>query len=175
MEPEWPVVESRVEWETDYVVGGVDVVERPDGEHGRYYWLDVSDSVTVVAIDDGDLVLVEQYRPRLRERFLECPGGGIDGEESVETAARRELREETGFVADSLTHRRSYRQSGWLRTTTHVVVARDLAPGPEEPEDGEFLDVHVLPVEETLDRVRRGSAAGWTLIALLVAREAGDL
>jgi ADP-ribose pyrophosphatase len=180
MEP-WPVVDSWVEWETEFFDAGVDLVERPDGTTGRYYWIDAPDSVTVVALLDGEggdaraVVLVEQYRPRLREWLLECPGGGIDDGESVASAAARELREETGFRAGTVEPLTATRSSAWLRQTHHAVVATDLDPGAADPEDGEFLAVTVLPVARAFERVRRRPTAGWTLSALFAAREAGYL
>lgn len=56
----------------------------------------------VAETPEGELVLVWQYRFGSDELSLEVPGGVIDPGESPEEAARRELQEETGFVADTL-------------------------------------------------------------------------
>lgn len=66
--------------------------------------IECPDWVNVVALtDDGQLVLVEQYRHGTGSVTLEVPGGMVDPGEAPEQAARRELREETGYDAQELT------------------------------------------------------------------------
>lgn len=65
---------------------------------GKFYVIENPDWVNVVAVtNDYNVVLIEQYRHGIQDLTLEIPGGMIDGDESPETAARRELLEETGF------------------------------------------------------------------------------
>jgi ADP-ribose pyrophosphatase len=167
----WPVEESRVDWRTDWFEAGTDRVRRPSGETAPYHWLDPGDGVSVVARYDSKLVLLDGYRPRLRDRYLECPGGGVDGDESPTAAGARELREETGYVAGDVELLGTYSPSVWLRMTQHVVFATDLSPGAATPEPGEHHRVRLLPPETALARVRAGPTAGWTLAPLLLARE----
>lgn len=178
VEQEWPVLDEVVEYDTGWFTAGYDLVERPDGETAKYYWIRPADAVTVVAVEDDQLVLVEQYRPRLRDTFLECPSGGIDEGESVLDAAARELREETGFEAAHLEHLTTYYPSGWDRYTRSVVFATGLTPGEQELDDGEYLDVRTLPVERALSVLggdRETPSVGWGLPPVLLAREAGLL
>jgi ADP-ribose pyrophosphatase len=68
---------------------------------GKFYVIENSDWVNVVAVTkDFDVVMIEQFRHGIEEITLEIPGGMIDGDESPETAARRELLEETGYTSD---------------------------------------------------------------------------
>jgi ADP-ribose pyrophosphatase len=175
-DPTWPVRESVVEYQNPWFDAGHDVVRQPDGERGDYYWIETDyDDVTIVAVtDDAEVVLVEQYRPRLRQTFLECPAGGTDGDEPTE-AAIRELREETGYRAKSAELLTSYYPSGWERAMRHVVYATDLTPGDPEPHDGEFLNVRLLPTENALKRIRQEPSVGWSLTPLLLACEEGLL
>ena len=65
-----------------------------------FYVLENPDWVNIVAVTKNqEVVLIEQFRHGIEEVILEIPGGMIDGDESPETAARRELLEETGFTA----------------------------------------------------------------------------
>jgi ADP-ribose pyrophosphatase len=171
---EWPVLGTETEYETPFFEAGYDRVERPDGTRGDYYWIDPVDGVTVVALDDGEVVLVEEYRPRQRRTFLTVPGGAVDAGEDVSRAARRELREESGYEAETVEYVRSYYPDGWVRHRRHVVVATDLSAGPQELDETEFIAVRTLPVEAAFEAVL-DSGAGWGLGPLLVAREAGHL
>ena len=171
---EWPVHEAVTEYETPFFEAGYDRVERPDGTHGDYYWVDPVDGVTVVALTGEEVVLVEEYRPRQRRTFLTVPGGAVDEGEDVCAAGRRELREETGYEAEAVEYVRSYYPDGWVRHRRHVVVATDISAGPQELDETEFIAVRTLPVEEAVGAVL-DSGAGWGLGPLLVAREAGYL
>lgn len=68
---------------------------------GKFYVIENPDWVNVIAVTkDSEVVLIEQFRHGIGEIILEIPGGMIDGGESPETAARRELLEETGYSAE---------------------------------------------------------------------------
>ena len=179
---EWPVTDSRVEYENPFFAVRRDRVEQADGTPGDYYYLEKPDDVTVVALDRAGghaaadrLVLVEQYRPRLRETVLECPAGGTDGEDPV-VAAARELAEETGYRAGHLERVGSYYPSGWERSRQHVVFATDLEAGPPDRDSGESdVEVRHRSVEEAFAYVRSTPAVAWLAMPLFLAREAGLL
>jgi 8-oxo-dGTP pyrophosphatase MutT (NUDIX family) len=109
-----------------------------------------------------ETLLVEQFRPPVRTHTMEFPAGLVDAGETVENAALRELREETGFVGEfcsiAPTVSRPVCMSPGLATeTVHVVlVTVDLdnpynhgTPQPELDE-GEFVKLHRVPLDEGL-------------------------
>ena len=74
--------------------------ETDDAEH-NFFVIESPDWVNVVALTKKKaVILIEQFRHGTQEITLEIPGGMVDGRENPETAARRELAEETGYESD---------------------------------------------------------------------------
>lgn len=73
-----------------------------DRKQGNFFVIESPDWVNIIALTpENEAVLIEQYRYGTEEIILEIPGGMIDGSESAETAAKRELLEETGYSAEN--------------------------------------------------------------------------
>ncbi|MFB6281800.1 MAG: NUDIX hydrolase [Haloferacaceae archaeon] len=171
-----PVVESAAEYETGWFTGGYDLVEQPDGSTKRYYWAELPTAVVVVAVADGRLLLVEQYRPTVRETHLELPAGIVEEGESYTEAGIRELREETGFDASSASLLQAFWTcTGLLRHRRGIVFAEGLSPGDRSLDENEFLVPRTVPVEEALEVARRQPTNDATLEGVLLAREEGLL
>lgn len=164
---DWDVIESVTEYETGWYTGGYDLVEQPDGSQKRYYWAHLPPAVLVVAVIDDEIVFVRQYRPVIREHCLELVAGIVEPEDgredsrpgtasptAYENAARRELEEETGFVAgDTELLDRFWVATGILRHQRGVVYATNLAAtGDRLTDSNEFVEPVQYTAEEVIDR-----------------------
>ncbi len=141
----------------------VDRVQLPAGPVlDEYHVVEYPDWACALALtDDGDAVLVEQYRYGVGRALLELPAGMIDPGEDPEVAARRELLEETGYGArqwDALG--RLAVEPGRHTNYGHLFVARGAhrvaAPALEATED---LRVRVVPARELPALVEAGEIA----------------
>ena len=128
-------------------------------QRGTWFFAQRPSKISVVAIipltDDGKLVLVEQFRVPTNSNVIELPAGlagDIPGQEDepLETAARRELLEETGYEAGNLEYLTKVVSSAGL-TDERVVLflATDLVKtGEGGGDDSENIIVHEVNLEE---------------------------
>ena len=136
-----------------------DVVSLPNGKEGTREYAVHKGAVCVVPLtDEGEVILVKQYRYAIRKVFLEIPAGKFDfvGEDPRE-AALRELREETGatcqrldFIGDIIT------TPALIDEVIHMYLARGLSFGETDFDDDEFIDVVKIPLDTMVDMVMDG-------------------
>lgn len=128
----------------------------------------VKGTVAIVAVtDDKKLILVEQYRPPMGKAVIELPAGlagdiPLQADEPLVTAARRELKEETGYEAKNWTSLCEGPSSAGLTTeTVTFFYATGLAKmGEGGGTEGEEIRVHYIPLQDVLKWCRDQERAG---------------
>jgi ADP-ribose pyrophosphatase len=174
MEENWKTLSQDIKFECPWFSVGSDQVRNPDGDVEDYYWVDrPKDAIAVVAVSERQVVMVEQYRPKLKQQFTECPGGHVEEGESYIEAAKRELREETGISASEFSHLSTYYPTATSRYRRAIIVAEGLSEGISTPEDSEYIDWRYVPVDRALDIAVSQPTTGWSLTPLTLAREEG--
>ena len=105
-----------------------------------YQVLEHPGSVAVLAVRQGQVALVRQFRPATGQWLWEIPAGTLNPGESPQEAARRELEEETGWQAGSVRElARFYLAPGYSSERMHLILATQLRPGQARPDEGEWI------------------------------------
>jgi len=129
------------------------------GAERTFTVLDTPDWINIIAITPDDrIVLLRQYRHGADRIHVEIPGGMVDPGEDHETAARRELLEETGYTAPRWRHLGSVEPNPAIQNNRlHTWLAEDaVATAPPTPEPGEVLDVFTAARGEVTAMLRDG-------------------
>jgi len=96
--------------------------------------------VVLPVLPDGRILLIQQYRYAARQFLWELVAGKMDGGETPEEGAARELKEETGYTAKKLKiFLEVFPSPGFLEEKMYLLLAEGLTPGKATPEDDEKI------------------------------------
>lgn len=121
---------SEIVYQNKWMTVREDKIQRSSGAEGIYGIVDKPDFVAILAIESGQIHLVEQYRYPVGKRYWEIPQGSWETEPQAapEIIAAGELREETGLVADSFIYvGHLYQAYGYSNQGFHVFLASGFA------------------------------------------------
>jgi len=135
----------------------VDEVRLPNGATATREIVKHPGAVAVLALHEGKMIVVEQFRKPLEKSQVEIPAGKLDLGEELLAAARRELVEETGYSAGSMRLISSfYTSPGFANEMLHLYVAEQLTPGATNPDEDEFIECWSITLEEAKALIANG-------------------
>lgn len=168
-------IESEQIWQGRLLDVRRDRVRLPDGSEGvREYVTHPGAVVIIPVLPNGRIIFERQYRYPVGRVMLELPAGKIDPSEDPLCTAQRELHEETGHSADQWRHLGTMHPTiGYANERIEIYLAQKLESlGSSALDDGEFLELIELTLDEALDAVRLGQLTdGKTMSALLWAEK----
>jgi len=135
-----------------------DVVRLPDGSQTAREYIRHPGAVGIVALPgDGNVLLVRQHRYPHRRDFIEIPAGKLEPDEPALETGKRELLEETGYVAAKWTKLGVIHNAiAYSDEAIELWLATDLTQRGQELDEGEFLEVLTVPLAEAFAMTRDG-------------------
>ena len=151
-------ISSRAAYRGRLLKVNEDEVSLPDGSTAwREYVLHPGAAIILPLFDDGSVLLERQFRYPLGQHFYELPAGKLEPDEAPLETAKRELLEETGYVAAEWRELgRLHPCIGYSDEQIDFFLARRLEFKGARPDEGEFLETLRVPVPESVDWIRRG-------------------
>jgi 8-oxo-dGTP pyrophosphatase MutT (NUDIX family) len=168
----WKTLSSKFVYDNKWINIREYQVINPSGNEGIYGKVHFKNiAVGIVTLDENlNTWLVGQYRYTLDEYSWEIPEGGcLIGTENPLEAAKRELLEETGLIADEwIDLLKTHLSNSVTDEVGYSFVAKKLSQHIAEPEETEDLKVIKLPFNEVLDMVMNGKITdGFSVMSLL--------
>lgn len=136
----------------------VDEALLPNGSTATREVVEHNGGICVVPITEkGEVLMVEQYRYPYSEVVLEIPAGKRDGNEEPLEGGKRELREETGAIAENYTFLGElYPTPGYCGEIIYMYLATGLSYGETDPDEDEFLNLKKIPLETAVEMIMSG-------------------
>jgi ADP-ribose pyrophosphatase len=147
-----------------------DTVRLPDGRPAtREYVVHPGAVLIVPVLPDGRLVVERQFRYPVGQVFMEFPAGKRDPGEAALVTARRELAEEAGYAASTWTPLgRIHSVVGYSNEAIDLFMAEGLTQVGAALDDGEFLEIVVMTLDEMLAALDRGEITDAKTVAALL-------
>ena len=152
----------------------VDTVELPDGNVAEYDVMLHNGGVAVIAITgEGKMVMVRQYRHAFDRITLEVPAGKRDGDEEFLTAAKRESREEGGYLCERIEHFMTINTAiAYCDEVIEVYLATGLRKTSQDLDPDEFVEVCEMDPDELADMVFNCEIKDSKTVAAIMAYKA---
>ncbi len=169
----WKVLDTKEVLNTPFCRFRIDRCELPDGRiMPKYYVLDFTDWVNIVPVtENGEIVLIRQYRHGSGKSTLEIPGGALDArcDSSPQIAAVRELEEETGYTSDQVESLGVHYPNPALQSNQlHTFIAYQCKETMKQNLDPfEDISVELMSVEDVIQKVYSGEINHSLIVASL--------
>ena len=165
---------SKTVFEGRIITVQVDEARLPDGKTAGREVVRHPGGVVVVAVtDDGQVYLERQFRTALGCVITELPAGKREPGEDPDLTARRELKEETGLVAQRWEKLGEIITTpGFSDETLHIYLATGLAQQATERDEDEFIELFTLPLETAYQEAMNGALPDAKTIAGLAMAHA---
>lgn len=168
----WKTLSSEVKYDNPWIEVTEHQIINPGGGNGIYGKVHFKNqAVGVIPLDDeGNTWIVGQYRYTLNKFSWEIPEGGAPFGEDILEAAKRELKEETGFTANHWEKLMTMHTSNSVTDEiAYIFLAKGLSAGQAELEESESdLQVKKLPIEEALKMVMDGDITDSMSVAAIL-------
>jgi 8-oxo-dGTP pyrophosphatase MutT (NUDIX family) len=151
----WVVRGTTVRYKSARVEINEDKVLRPDGVEGTFTVVQLRPGVSVLAIDsDNTVYLTREYRYAIERESLEVVSGAIDGDETPQDAARRELKEELGIVAEKwIDFGTVHPLTSQLHAPARLFVGRQLSFFEPQPDMCEVIETVKMKLHDAVKLV----------------------
>ncbi len=151
----------------------LDEVQLADGKTSKREYIKHLGAACVVPVDnEGNVIMVKQFRYPFSRVLSEVPAGKLDSAaESHLVTAKRELLEETGYVAESMIYLGEYYPTcAYSDEIIHMYLATGLQYKEQQLDEGEFIGVEKIPLDAVVEEIMKGNIRdGKTQTAILKA------
>ena len=135
----------------------VDDVLLPDGNKAKREYINHSGGSAVLYVENDKVLLVKQFRYAYGKEIYEIPAGKLESGEDPRIAAKRELEEETGYVAKDLKELfKLYPTPGYSDEIIHVYLAENCTLSRSNPDDDEFVECEFIDIEKVRKMIESG-------------------
>ena len=148
----------------------VDDIELPDGSKAFREVVEHSGGVCVVPLtDDGEIMMVRQYRYPFKKQLLEVPAGKLEKGEDPLKAGKRELEEECGVIAEKVVSLGTiYPTVAYCSEIIYMYAAVCLTKTQQHLDEGEFLGIEKVKFEDAVDMIMKGEICDAKTVAAIL-------
>ena len=119
-------------------------------------------------LDNNTIVLIEQFRKPLNQTLLEIPAGKLNKNEDITLCAKRELQEETGYIAKNIEFLGKIATApGFCDEIIYLFKATDLTLGEKHCDDDEFTEIKTFSLDEVKSLIKKGEIIDTKTISIL--------
>lgn len=151
-----------------------DTIQFENGTTAKWDLVLHNGAAAIVPItEDGQVILVKQYRNAENGNVLEIPAGKLEKGEDPYECAKRELEEEIGYKSDNVQKVCAmYTAVGFSDEKLHLYVAKDLVMGKQNLDEDEYIQIEKYPLQEAIKMIFAGEIKdSKTIVGLLSVNE----